>query len=106
MTPHWMDGPYRSHEGQSQPTVREYVDEDPFPCVVEGSKLIRGMVIKLPPVEQPSGVAARIFNTYRPILSVAKLCGDSNFQSLMVDRLTLGTAEFKEAQIRRPNLTA
>jgi hypothetical protein len=82
-------------------TYRDFSDQDP--CIVEGSELLRDLMFALPAVELPPQVAARIFNTYRPLLSVAKLCGDEGFPELIRSRLLLETAELKEAQSAEPD---
>ena len=79
----------------------EYSDDDPL--IVEGSELLSELVLKPPTVEQPPRVAARIFNTYKLLLSVAKLCGDEGFPELIRSRLLLETAELKEAQSAEPD---
>ena len=82
-------------------TYTEYRDDNPL--VVEGSELLRELVFEPPVVEQPPQVAARIFHTYRLLLSVAKLCGDEGFPELIRDRLLLETAELKDAQSAEPD---
>jgi hypothetical protein len=60
-------------------------------------------VFEPPAVEQPAQVAARIFHTYRLLLSVAKLCGDEGFPELIRSRLLMETDELKEAQSAEPD---
>jgi hypothetical protein len=80
---------------------REYDQGDPL--IVEGSKLLRDFSFKLPDVEQPKGVAARVFSSYKPLLGVAALCGDSDFLEQMLPQLQLQTGELKEAQASEPD---
>lgn len=80
---------------------REYSDEDPWNA--EGKQLMCGLTFEPPVVEQPKGVAARIFNTYRPLLSTAMLCGDQSFPEQLLLRLLQGTLELKEAQSSEPD---
>src|SRR6516164_2330492 len=78
---------------------RTYVEySESNPSIVEGSALVRDVMFQLPTVVQPPNVAARIFNTYRPLLAVAILCGDDHFPELIQSRLLLDTAELREAQ--------
>ena len=46
---------------------------------------------------------ARVFNTYKILLVVAKLIGDEEFPTQIQDRLLLETAELKEAQSVEPD---
>lgn len=80
---------------------REYRDEDPWN--VEGKQLVSGVPFEPPEVEQPQGVAGRIFNTYRPLLSAAKLCGDQQFAEQLLAKLLQETLELKEAQSSEPD---
>ena len=48
-------------------------------------------------------MAARIFDTYRLLLAVAKLCGDEGFPLLIQGRLLRETHELKEAQSTEPD---
>lgn len=70
---------------------------------LEGRQTLEGLVIELPAVEQPDGVAARIFNTYRPILAAARLCGDDKFEAEVLGRLLQDTLELREAQSSEPD---
>lgn len=76
---------------------------DVVPWIVEGSDLLSGLVFPPTEVEQPPQVAARIFDTYRLLLAVAKLCGDEDFPLLIQERLLLETHELKEAQSTEPD---
>jgi hypothetical protein len=73
------------------------------PCNVEGKQLIGNATFAPPEVQQPDGVAARIFNTYRPLLSAAQLCGDSDFANELLPKLLQETMELKEAQSSEPD---
>ncbi len=61
------------------------------------------MEFVLPPAVQPSGVAARVFDTYAPLLSVAQLCGDDDFAKEVFRKLQQETLELKEAQAEEPD---
>jgi hypothetical protein len=80
---------------------REYDENDPWNA--EGRELIREVTFKLPDIEKPDGVAARVFNSYTPLLGVAKLCGDSDFEKQTLSRLLQDTLELKEAQSSEPD---
>jgi len=82
-------------------SYQEYSDEDPW--IVEGADIVRGLTFDVRPVERPSGVAARVFNTYRLLLGVASLCGDHDFLPQVHSALLLETAELKEAQSAEPD---
>lgn len=77
-------------------TYQDYSEEDP--SIVEGSELVQGQVFKPAAVERFPDVAARIFNTYSPLLATSQLCGDGSFRNQIRDSLLLATAELKEAQ--------
>jgi len=70
---------------------------------VKGKILLSDVSLSLPAIEKPEGVAARVFSSYRPLLAVAKLCGDSGFESQMLSRLLDETLELKEAQSSEPD---
>jgi len=81
---------------------REFDKNDPGNA--EGRKLIGEVTFELPNVEQPERVAARVFNSYRPLLGMAKLCGDSDFEKQTLTRLLLqNTLELKGAQASEPD---
>jgi hypothetical protein len=69
----------------------------------EGKQLIGNLIIEVPMVEQPDGVAARIFNSYRPLLATARLCGDDKFEAEVLGRLLQDTLELREAQSSEPD---
>ena len=79
----------------------EYNDRDPW--ITEGSQLVRGLDFEPPLVEQPPGVAARVFNTYKLLIGVARLCGDHSFLVNILPALLLETAELNEAQSAEPD---
>jgi hypothetical protein len=80
----------------------EQVSDD-APWLGECYELTRELTFKPGAVEQPSGVAARIFDSYRIILSTASICGDEKFLGQILPRLNLQTAELKEAQAAEPD---
>jgi hypothetical protein len=80
---------------------REYCAEDSWN--VEGKELISQLAFAPPVVEQPKDVAARIFHTYKPLLSAATLCGDQGFEEQVLAKLLQETLELKEAQSTEPD---
>jgi hypothetical protein len=80
---------------------REYSELDPWNA--EGKELIGQLTFEPPAIEQPADVAARIFNTYRPLLSAAKLCGDHEFAEQVLAKLLQETLGLKEAQSTEPD---
>jgi hypothetical protein len=80
---------------------RDFSDQDAWNA--EGRQLVGDETFELPNVEQPQGVAGRIFNTYKPLLGAAKLCGDEEFATLLYERLLQETLELKEAQSSEPD---
>jgi len=98
-----LDGrsvPIRFRADHSRPYT-EYRQDDPL--IIEGVELLRELVFKPLPVEPIPQVAARIFNTYRPLLGAAGLCDDHEFPAMIRERLQLETAELKEAQSSEPD---
>ena len=84
--------------------TRTYMEvSDTDPSIVEGTELVNGLDFPAPSVEQLPSVAARIFNTYKPLLAIAALCGDEGFPLLIQERLLLETHELKEAQSTEPD---
>ncbi len=90
-----------SFRADTSRTYEEYSDDDPW--IVEGSQLVSGVTFALPSVTQPIGIAARVFNTYAPLLGMANLCGDGEFADLVLQRLQQETLELKEAQGKEPD---
>ncbi len=82
-------------------SYREFNAEDAWNA--EGRELIGKVTFEPPEVEQPQGVAGRIFNTYRPLLSAAKLCGDREFEEKLLAKLHQETFALKEAQSSEPD---
>ena len=84
--------------------TRDYIDfSDELPWIVEGSELMKGVTFAPVDVQHLPAVAPRIFNTYKPILVTARLCGDEHSSVLILDRLLKETAELKEAQSEEPD---
>ena len=69
-----------------------------------GRELVHNLKLELPDVSPPHDVAGRIFTTYRPIIAVAKICGDHEFIKEIEEELKLKTEELKEAQSVEPDL--
>jgi hypothetical protein len=83
---------------------RRYTEvSDDLPWIVEGSELMKDLVFVPTAIDQPQGVAPRIFNTYRPLFVIARLCGDEAFAQLILESLMLDTAQLKEAQSVEPD---
>jgi hypothetical protein len=80
---------------------QEYSDQDPWN--VDGKSLIGEITFEPPTVEKPEGVAGRVFNTFKPLLSAAKLCGDDDFVRQLLPKLLQETLELKEAQSSEPD---
>jgi hypothetical protein len=80
---------------------REYNGEDAWNA--EGKQLIRNLTFEQPEIEQPPGVAGRVFNTYKALLGAAKLCGDRDFEERLLRKLLQETLELKEAQSSEPD---
>jgi hypothetical protein len=69
----------------------------------EGCQLLLGVEFEPVEVAQPEGVAGRVFNTFKPLLSAANACGDPNFAEQLRSRLLQETLELKEAQSSEPD---
>lgn len=54
-------------------------------------------------VEKPEGVAGRIFDTYKLLISAAKMWRDPQFIDLLRSRLCQETLELREAQSLEPD---
>ena len=80
---------------------RKYQAEDPWN--EEGRELLRGFVFEPVEVDQPQDVAGRIFDTYQPLLSTAKLCRDEHFAEELRSKMLQETLELKEAQSSEPD---
>jgi hypothetical protein len=80
---------------------RAYSAQDPWNQ--EGKELLHGLKIKPAEVEKPEGVAGRIFDTYKLVLSAAKMWGDLQFIDQLRSRLSQETLELKEAQSLEPD---
>jgi hypothetical protein len=86
-------------------STRQYVEvsDDRQPWLVEGRELIKNLVFVPIAIDQLQGVAPRIFNTYRPLFVIAKLCGDEGFAQLILASLLVDTAQLKEDQSVEPD---
>ena len=80
---------------------REFKEDDPWNA--EGKLILSEATFHPPAIEQPQGIAGRVFDTYRPILSAARLCGDRAFEEHMLSKLLQETLELKEAQSSEPD---
>jgi len=80
---------------------REYRAEDERN--EEARQLLRGFDFEPPEMEQAQGVAGRIFNTYKSLLSTARLCGGEDFICQLHAQLLRETLELREAQSSEPD---
>ena len=80
---------------------REYCSEDMWN--LEGRELLGGFTFDPVEIEYPKGVAGRIFNTHKALLSTARLCGDREFEEELRTRMLQETAELREAQSTEPD---
>lgn len=80
---------------------REFKADDPWNS--EGREIVRALTFQPLAIEQPQAVAARVFDTYQPLLSAAKLCADDEFAQQLLTRLRQETLELKEAQSSEPD---
>ncbi len=80
---------------------KEFKEDDSWNA--EGKQVVSDLTFHLPSTEQPQGIAGRVFDTYRPILGAARLCGDRAFEEHMRSKLLQETLELKEAQSSEPD---
>jgi hypothetical protein len=81
---------------------REFNAQDPWNT--EGRELVSGLDFCRVDVGRPDGIAARVFDTYKPLLGAAKACGDHDFVEQLSRRLLQQeTLELKEAQASEPD---
>jgi len=80
---------------------REFKADDAWNS--EGKEIVRDLTFQPLVIEQPQAVAARVFDTYQPLLSAARLCADDEFAEQLLTRLRQETLELKEAQSSEPD---
>ncbi len=78
----------------------QFTDDDPL--VMEGRELVKELTFEPPKVASLSGVAGRIFDTYKLLLATAQVCEDKIFLELITEQLQLETVQLKEAQSVEP----
>jgi len=66
-------------------------------------KLVKGLDFSLPEIEGFPNIAARIMDSYKPLVAVAQICHDGNFLSAMKKHLELETLQLKHAQSLEPD---
>ena len=93
-------GSVRSRPDHSR-LYHEYSEQDPWN--VEGKELVRDLRFEPLSIDQPTGIAARVFSTYRLLVGMAKLCGDISFTEQVLSTLRQETLELKEAQSAEPD---
>jgi len=71
--------------------------------IAEGAALVNGLEFEPVAVVQPAGVAPRTFDAYKPLLSVAQICGDQAFLLQIEELLSFATAELKAGQSVEPD---
>jgi hypothetical protein len=81
-------------------TYVQYSETDPL--VIEGRKLIKDLTFLPPQVAPLPGVAGRVFDTHKLLLSTAQMCGDEQFIDSVSEQLQLETDQLKEAQSVEP----
>jgi hypothetical protein len=81
-------------------TYVQYSETDPL--VIQGRQLINDLTFLPPQVAPLPGVAGRVFDTQKLLLSTAQMCGDELFVGLLAERLRLDTVQLKEAQSVEP----
>jgi hypothetical protein len=84
--------------------TRMYANFEDLPLGMIGPRAwLKDLCLDLPPVDPIEGVDGRIFNTYRPLLAMAELCGDREFPGEIVRVMRLRSEELREAQALEPN---
>lgn len=92
--------PFRARHGQQYTRLD---DSDIAKDLADGEHVIKGIEFPLPEVEPLPGVAARVMDSYRPVVAMAQICADSHFLDKLKDYLQLQTHQFKEAQSQEPD---
>ncbi len=67
-----------------------------------GRELLANLTFELPEIPLPTGIAGRVLDTYKPVLTVAYMCEDAAFWDQAVERMELDTVQIKEAQSIEP----
>jgi hypothetical protein len=82
---------------------RTYADPKSLPRLSHERVLaLQGLTLQLPAVEQPANIAARVFDTYRPLVAASIACGDTGFLASIMGALETETLSLKEAQSIEP----
>jgi hypothetical protein len=81
---------------------RTYAKAEGLPQLERGRQLVREFTFQLPAVEQPPNIAARVFDTYRPLVAASVACGDGGFLASIMRFLETETLSLKEAQSIEP----
>jgi hypothetical protein len=63
---------------------------------------VYGLEFQLPKVTIPTGILGRIFRTYKPLVTIAELCGGDDFCRAIMERLERDTAQLEEDQSTEP----
>ena len=81
---------------------REFRAEDTWN--VEGRHLVNGLEFEPIEVDQPEGVAGRVFSTYKPLLSAARPCADQDFVEQLRSKLLAGGGRTPAPSYKRTTL--
>src|SRR5579862_5889012 len=88
---------FRANKNRTYEDVREDVEDVQF-----ARMLLKEMTLEPSEIPAPPGIAGRIFDTYKPVLSVAHMCEDNVFLKRTFVRLKLETVQLSEAQSIEP----
>jgi hypothetical protein len=61
-------------------------------------KAIETLIINLPEVTRPEQIDARIWDTYQPVIAVAQILGDTDFEAEIKEKLVTTTLTHRDAQ--------
>lgn len=80
---------------------REFCENDPL--VQEAHEILKDLSLSPIDVPCPVHVAARVWDSYKPLISVAQLCGDEDFLPGIMNRLKSETAALMADQSEEPD---
>jgi hypothetical protein len=87
---------FRFNPSRDTDSYREFSPQDPWNA--EGRKILSGRTLELPMVNQPARVAARVFNTHRPVLQVAAMLENSDLDDHLIRELHAETSKLNAVQ--------
>jgi hypothetical protein len=82
-------------------TYSEFSENDP--SVQEAREMVKELSFVAEGVPCPTGIAARVWDTYKYVVSIAQMCGDKDFLPSIMDRLLSETATLIADQSEEPN---